>query len=104
MPNLFNPLPDSSPDEIFETLFKDKNVTIERIVSMGQTTAMGEWLSQSRAEWVILLKGSARVVLAKGNKEYVLNPGDYLHIPSGASHRVSWTAPQEPTVWLAVHF
>ena len=30
-------------------------------------------------------------------------PGDYLHLPAHKRHRVEWTAPDEPTVWLAIH-
>ena len=29
--------------------------------------------------------------------------GDYLYLPAHARHRVSWTDPQQDTVWLAVH-
>jgi cupin 2 domain-containing protein len=36
--------------------------------------------------------------------EVKLSPGDYLHIPAHQQHRVEWTSPDEPTVWLAVHF
>jgi stress response protein YsnF len=31
-------------------------------------------------------------------------PGDRLLIPAGASHRVEWTDPGRPTVWLAMHY
>jgi cupin 2 domain-containing protein len=30
--------------------------------------------------------------------------GDYVFIPARKRHRVEWTEPQQPTVWLAVHF
>jgi cupin 2 domain-containing protein len=32
-----------------------------------------------------------------------LEPGDYLHIAAGRRHRVAWTDPGGPTVWLAIH-
>ena len=33
-----------------------------------------------------------------------LKPGDYVHIPAHARHRVAWTDAAQPTVWLAVHY
>jgi len=33
-----------------------------------------------------------------------LVPGDHVLIPAHARHRVTWTDPDEPTVWLALHF
>jgi len=33
-----------------------------------------------------------------------LAPGDHVLIPGGAQHRVTWTAPETETVWVAVHF
>ena len=32
-----------------------------------------------------------------------MGPGDYVTIPAHKRHRVEWTTPEEPTVWLAVH-
>jgi cupin 2 domain-containing protein len=34
----------------------------------------------------------------------VLRVGDYVDIPAHARHRVVWTDPGEPTVWLALHY
>ncbi|MFO0919698.1 MAG: hypothetical protein U0872_15475 [Planctomycetaceae bacterium] len=31
-------------------------------------------------------------------------PGDFLNIPAGKKHRIDWTTPDQPTVWLAVHY
>ena len=31
-------------------------------------------------------------------------PGDDLDIPAHKKHRVAWTTPDEPTIWLAVHY
>jgi cupin 2 domain-containing protein len=32
-----------------------------------------------------------------------MGPGDHVHIPAHRRHRVEWTDPAQPTVWLAVH-
>ena len=33
-----------------------------------------------------------------------MRAGDYLNIPARRRHRVEWTAPDGPTVWLAVFY
>jgi cupin 2 domain-containing protein len=33
-----------------------------------------------------------------------MKPGDFLNIPAHRRHRVEWTTPGEPTIWLAVHY
>ncbi len=33
-----------------------------------------------------------------------LRPGDCINIPAHQKHRVEWTTPDEPTVWLAVFY
>ncbi len=30
--------------------------------------------------------------------------GDFINIPAHKKHRVEWTTPDEPTIWLAVRF
>jgi cupin 2 domain-containing protein len=32
-----------------------------------------------------------------------LAPGDYIYLPAHCRHRIVWTSPDKPTVWLAVH-
>ena len=80
------------------------NLRIERIVSTGQATPEGEWLDQAQAEWVILLRGAARLRFAGEAKARLLKPGDYVSIPAHCRHRIDWTTPREPTVWLALHY
>jgi cupin 2 domain-containing protein len=33
----------------------------------------------------------------------LLGPGDHVHIAAHRRHRVEWTDPVEPTLWLALH-
>jgi len=33
-----------------------------------------------------------------------LKPGDCLNIPAHKRHRVDWTTPDEPTIWLGVRY
>jgi len=100
--NLFDDLPRQTDEELFKELFSRKGVRIERIVSTGQSTPAGEPYNQEHDEWVLLVSGSAGLWI-EGDGERDLCPGDYVLIPAHRSHRVTWTAKDEPTVWLAVH-
>lgn len=101
--NLFARLTPPASEERFETLLDDDGVTLERIVSTGQATPDGEWCDQPRPEWVVLLKGAAGLRFEDEDEIRQLRPGDYVHIPAHARHRVEWTSESEPSVWLAVH-
>ena len=76
---------------------------IERIVSSGQTTPADTPYDQPNDEWVLLLAGAARLWI-DGDGERDLVPGDHLLIAAHRRHRVTWTATDRPTVWLAIHF
>jgi cupin 2 domain-containing protein len=79
------------------------NVRIERIVSTGQSSPSGFWYDQGWAEWVLLVAGNAAVQFADEAEPRRLTAGDYLFIAAHRRHRVTWTDPGQPTVWLAVH-
>jgi cupin 2 domain-containing protein len=100
--NLFTDLPSNLPDELFTTLLEANNLRIERIVSQGHASPEGFWYDQDQHEWVIVLKGAARMSIEGAIKE--LYPGDHIHIPAHQRHRIEWTVPDEPTVWLAVFY
>ena len=103
MKNIFENIPNDLPVEIFETLVQSGKVQIERIVSMGHTSPARGWHEQDKDEWVLLLKGAARLTFHNGN-EVSMAPGDWLQIPALTKHKVVWTDPQTETVWLAVHY
>lgn len=88
--------------EATEELFARPGVRLERIVSFGQASPDGFWYDQVEAEWVVLLKGRARLEIAGEAAERVLGPGDAVFLPAHCRHRVAWTDPDEPTVWLAL--
>ena len=104
MNNLFSNLPTELPSELIESLLEKPGVRIERIVSQGQATAAGEWYDQDEHEWVIVLRGQARLRLEGDEQILEMGPGDYLDIPAHQRHRVEWTDSNEPTVWLAVFY
>jgi cupin 2 domain-containing protein len=102
--NLFALLPEGRSAEQTIDLLAGENLRIERIVSTGQASPPGFWYDQDRAEWVLVLAGSAGLLLEGEAEPRVLGPGDYLLIPAHRRHRVEWTDAERPTVWLAVHF
>ena len=104
MDNLFAGLPTSAPDELVEVLLRTSDLRLERIVSTAHRTPPGEWYDQATDEWVVLLRGSAGLRFADGDEVVLLRPGDFLDIPAHRRHRVEWTDPGEPTVWLALHY
>lgn len=103
MDNLFDDLPAAFDAERFTTLLDRPAARIERIVSAGQATPAGVWLEQAWDEWVLLLRGSAGLLI-EGKAEVRLLPGDHLLIPAFSRHRVTETAADPHTVWLAIHF
>ena len=80
MDNLLRDLPLTLDAEQFATLINRPGARIERIVSNGQATPPGEWLTQPHDEWVLLLHGAAGLLIA-GKTETRLVPGDHLLIP-----------------------
>lgn len=100
--NILGALPDASAAEVFEPLWRQGGVLIERIVSQGQRSAPDTWYEQEQNEWVMLVKGAARLRWGDGS-ETVLSEGDYVAIPALRKHRVEWTDPNQETVWLAIH-
>ena len=101
--NLLRDLPAAGADEIVERLTSAGRVRIERIVSHGQVSPEGFWYDQEEAEFVLLLTGAARLSFADG-EVLTLGPGNWVDIAPHRRHRVDWTAPAQPTVWLAVFY
>ena len=61
--NLLRDLPDAATAEVFTALLERPGCRIERIVSRGQTTPEQAPYRQAHEEWVLLLKGAARIAL-----------------------------------------
>ncbi len=101
--NLFGGVPAKAESEVVTELLAHSGVRIERIVSTGQTTPADTPYDQDHDEWVLVLAGAAGLwIEAEG--ECDLRPGDCVSIPAHRRHRVTWTAQDEPTIWLAIHF
>ena len=70
---------------------------------MGQASPLGFWYDQPHAEWVVVLRGEARLAFEDDAESFLLKPGDFVDIAPHRRHRVEWTHPTELTIWLAVH-
>lgn len=103
MANIFRDVPGRAANEQVDALLSRPGLRIERIVSTGQASPPGFWYDQPQHEWVIVLRGAAGL-LVEGETERPLGPGDFVLLPAHRRHRVVWTAADEPTIWLAVHF
>lgn len=102
--NLFAEIPAALPTELFETLAAAGEVRIERIVSRGHVSPPDFLYDQPLHEFVVLLSGSARLVVEGETSPRELRPGDWILLPAGCRHRVDFTPPEVDTVWLAIHF
>lgn len=102
--NIYSNIPTEFQDELFEELIRNSSFKLERIISKGHATPRGEWYDQDRDEWVILLKGSAGLLIEGKDEIVTLKPGDYIHLPAHLKHRVEWTEPGKETVWVALHY
>lgn len=102
MNNFFADLPAELPEELVDILAENQHVRIERIVSHGHASPQGFWYDQDQPEWVIVLRGAATLRFEDQTIEML--PGEFVSIPAHRKHRVEWTTPNEPTIWLAVHY
>ncbi|WP_040566745.1 cupin domain-containing protein [Magnetospirillum molischianum] len=102
--NLFGDLPLPSQDEEIVALLSAPGVRIERIVSTGQASPPDFWYDQDWAEWVMVVSGAAQMRFEAEPEFRRMEAGDYLLIPAHCRHRVEWTDPSVPTIWLAIHF
>ncbi len=100
--NIFEGLPNSPDAEVFDMLLAKGNIKIERVISQGHTSPASGWYDQEQDEWVMLMQGAATLTFEDG-QETQLIVGSHLLIPAHLKHKVSWTAPNQQTIWLAVH-
>ena len=103
MNNLFANISDL-PEELTEVLAESNSIRIERIVSHCHISPEDFWYDQDENEWVVVLKGRAKLLFEGGDEPVELGPGDFINIAAHRRHRVDWTTPDEPTVWLAVFY
>ena len=104
MTNLFDDVPRELPAERIDVLLETPTLRLERIVSTGHATPPGEWYDEDRDEWVVVLRGRARLRIEGEAADRALGVGDHLLLRAHVRHRVEWTDPTTPTVWLALYY
>jgi len=102
--NIFSDIPADFPEELVNVLAENKHVRIERIASTGHASPEGFWYDQDQNEWVVVLRGAANLVFEGEDRPVEMKLGDHINIPAHKKHRVDWTKPDEPTIWLAVFY
>ncbi len=102
--NILAPLPTDRNAEHFDALLQLDDGKVERIVSFGQCSPEGFWYDQDHSEWLLLLRGQAKLEVEGFPGLVDLGPGDYVNLTAHTRHRVAWTTPEEPTIWLAIHY
>jgi len=103
--NIFEIIPRDLREELIETIAgREGGVRVERIVSRGHVSRPDFWYDSRETEWVVVIRGRARLRFEAGDEILDLGPGDHVTIPPHARHRVESTAPGQDTIWIAVHF
>jgi len=102
--NLFADIAATAAQEQFSELLERPGLRIERIVSTGQSSPPDFWYDQADGEWVLLVQGEAGLRFADESEARHLKPGNFLDIVPHRRHRVEWTSPDQPTIWLAIHY
>jgi cupin 2 domain-containing protein len=96
------PKTNSDGQEVFEVLKKTDKILIERIITKGALKEPGEWYDQDKDEWVMLVRGEAKIEFRDGIISS-LHSGDYIFIPAHLKHRVIATSELPDCIWLAIH-
>ena len=100
--NLFNgPCPAAGQERI-DLIASGGSWRLERIHSCLASSPTGFWYDQSESEWVLVLRGSARLQFEDEDQPRDLCAGDSLLIPPHRRHRLLTTDPDPGTVWLAL--
>ena len=101
--NIFEGLPDVEEREVIEKIaeFGQGKVRIERIISRGQASPEEFWYEQKEDEWVMLIRGEARLLIEGGKDALEMKAGDYVELPANLRHRVDSVS--DDALWLAIY-
>ena len=102
--NLLADIPENLPEELFQAILDKPNLRIERIVSLGHASPQGYWHDEEHNEFVVLLQGAAWLKFEGDKRAIEMTTGSFVDIPAHKRHRVEWTDPNQPTIWLAIRY
>ena len=100
--NLFKSDCPAAGDERMDRIADGGSWRLERIHSCQAASPAGFWYDQDESEWVLLLRGSARLQFEDEDQPRDLCVGDSLLIAAHRRHRIVMTDPAPGTVWLAL--
>ena len=103
MSNIYDDVPSSIPNEIFNDLIANDSVRIERILSHGHRSPDKGWYDQEENEWVMVLEGQGVIEFEDG-RVVTLSKRDFINIASREKHKVIGTDKDMVTIWLAVFY
>ena len=89
-------------EEVEHTLHQGRDWRLVLIASNQARCPEDSWMDQSEQEWVMVLRGSARLKLADPDRVVDLSAGDHLFLPAHCRHRVDRTDPDPGTLWVAL--
>lgn len=98
---LAEPLP-ASGEESVRDLQSGPGWRMQLIQSCAAASAEGFWYEQEEHEWLVLLRGSARLALERPAELLDLSVGDALYLAPHRRHRVERTDPDPGTLWLVL--
>jgi cupin 2 domain-containing protein len=101
--NIYENIPGWFPDEKTDVLYENPDCRIERVLSYGQATPEGKWYDQEEQEWIVLLEGTAKLLMFP-DEEIFMRKGDTFFIEARRRHRVVFTSENPACVWLCIFF
>ncbi len=75
---------------------------LELIASCSYSNEKGFWYKQSENEWILLLRGSATLILKEPDQVHEMNVGNHLYLAPYRPHHVLRTDPSPGTLWVAL--
>ena len=104
MKNLLTNVPTELPEELVERLLDASSVRIERIISRGTRPPRDSGTTKMNMNGSWCFAVPPLCFSKEISQPLEMREGDCLTIPAHTRHRVHWTTPDEPTIWLAIHY
>lgn len=98
---LAHPVPAAGAEAVLD-LQRGEGWRLQLIHSCDHSSPDGFWYDQDEHEWLLVLRGSARLRLREPEEECDLSVGDVLVLSPHRPHRVDRTDPSPGTLWLTL--
>jgi len=98
---LAHPVPAAGAETVLD-LQRGEGWRLQLIHSCDYASPDGFWYDQDEHEWLLVLRGSARLRLREPEEACDLSVGDVLVLPPHRPHRLERTDPAPGTLWLTL--